>query len=118
MSLELRAGWDVEEAIRAYSEAADEALLLLGEVYGEEADRTAPIEEGTLVRSRRVAQTGDGEVSVGYGGAASAYARYQHERTDLRHDPGRRAKWLQLTWVEQAPRFVATLGQLMRGRLR
>lgn len=34
------------------------------------------------------------EVTIGYGGAAKAYAVVQHEREDYRHDPGRKAHYL------------------------
>jgi len=41
------------------------------------------------------------------------YAVRQHEDTRLRHDAGRRAKWLERTADEEA----ATIGRLIEGRL-
>ena len=46
------------------------------------------------------------------------YAARQHEDTSLNHDPGRRAKWLELTLQERTAdvrRFFATrLGSVLR----
>jgi len=78
------------------------ALLKAAEYLLEEADRTIPIEEGTLERT--------GQASAGFQGRAGAaahvsygtpYAVIQHEATDFRHAAGRRAKWLELTFEEQ-----------------
>ena len=51
-----------------------------------------PLEEGELMRSGRVATPSRQQANVVYD---SVYARYQHERLDLRHAPGRTAKYLE-----------------------
>lgn len=96
----------------AWRAAAGVALLEGAEHLGEEANRTVPIEEGTLARS--------GTSSVDRGALRSAwsydtpYARRQHEDTRLRHDEGRRAKWLQLTMQERAASIRTLLAESMR----
>lgn len=65
----------------------------------EDSNRTVPIEEGVLEglgTAEFDASTLTG--SITYDGP---YAARQHEETTWRHDPGRRAKWLELTLLEQ-----------------
>ena len=85
-----------------------DALVEASEFLLQEANETAPIEESTLIRS--------GTVSVDRKALRTAisydtpYAVRQHEDTRLRHDPGRRAKWLERTINEQRSRvgkFIA-----------
>jgi hypothetical protein len=93
-------GEDVDHRVR---DQAFQALLTAGEFLLEQANRTVPIEESILEGSGAV--DGDRErleVAVYYD---TPYAIYQHEETDLQHDPGRRAKWLELTLQEQSDRI-------------
>ncbi len=92
-------------AARAVTDAAEYLL--------EEANRTAPIEEATLIGSGHVgkATAHDLVATVSYD---TPYAVRQHEDTRLRHDPGRRAKWLQHTFREQQPRILAYLADRMK----
>jgi len=78
-------------AVKALGDAADYIL--------ETANRTAPIEEGTLIRSgdRNQIRTSL-RCNVFYD---TPYARRQHEDTRNRHDSGRRAKWLEKTFREE-----------------
>lgn len=81
-----------------FDAALKRGLLDGAEHLGEAANRTVPHEEGTLQRSGKASQEG-------YRAAFSydtPYAVRQHEDTRLRHDPGRRAKWLALTLSERA----------------
>lgn len=65
----------------------------------EHANRTVPIEEGTLKGSGLVtADRTNARAAVSYD---TPYAARQHEDMSLRHDSGRRAKWLELTWQER-----------------
>jgi len=100
--------WSGDLATTKIREAAMDALVDATEFLLQEANETAPIEEATLIRS--------GTVSVDRKGLRTAisydtpYARRQHEDTRLRHDPGRRAKWLERTLNEQRTRvfkFIA-----------
>lgn len=76
-----------------------------------------PVDLGTLRASGQVAlpQHEPGRVSVelGYGGAASAYALVQHERTDFHHKTGQ-AKYLEQPVNEAAAGF----GQRIAARIR
>lgn len=82
----------------AFDVAPDAALRGLsdgGEFILEESQRQVPIEEAVLEGSGTVTvergQTRD-EVSVSYD---TPYAVRQHEDTTLRHDEGRKAKYLE-----------------------
>jgi hypothetical protein len=50
-----------------------------------------PVETGTLLNSQKISGSEDGTTTVSYG---TPYARYQHERLDLRHEHGQ-AKYLE-----------------------
>lgn len=89
--------WKGAAAKAAVSRGATRGLALAAEHVLEEANRTVPIEEGTLMRSGST-DAGELEASVFYTGP---YAARQHEDMSLRHDAGRRAKWLEATMVEE-----------------
>ena len=76
-----------------------------------------PVDTGTLRASGQVGQPvhSPGRVSVelGYGGAASAYALVQHERTDFQHPVGQ-SKYLEQPVNEAAAGF----GQRIAARIR
>lgn len=78
----------------------------------EEANRTAPLEEGTLVGSGTV--TVDATRTRATVSYDTPYAIRQHEDTRLRHTNGRRAKWLEHTAREQRH----TLTKLIAERIR
>lgn len=100
MSFRLRVKADYTDIAAARVRLAGrQALSMAAEHILEEANRTVPIEEGTLGRSGAVAMdVGELVAQVGYN---TPYARRQHEETRYRHDPGRRAKWLELTAQER-----------------
>lgn len=96
-------------ALRVLEGVVMDALVDLAEFGLEESNRIAPIEEGTLIRSGQVSRDDRaGKVAVSYD---TPYAVVQHEDTQLRHDQGRQAKFLEdamLTQVApQAGRFIA-----------
>lgn len=80
-----------------------------------EANQIIPIEEGTLEATGTVQPSG-GELAteIAYG---TPYARYQHERTDLVHDPGREDHWLEKTVVRNAQRYADWVGAQVRARM-
>lgn len=99
---------DADLKVTIHPSIADEvtAAVIAGlndcaEMLGEVSNRTVPIEEGTLARSQRVhkATLAEPVAAVTYD---TPYARRQHEDQTLNHDPGRRAKWLERTFYEQA----------------
>lgn len=96
------------------AEDAAAALHLGLEALREYANRTAPIEEKILIGSSgtdvdRARLRG----SVFYD---TKYARRQHEELTWQHDPGRRAKWLELSVREFGPQVFVYVGQEIRRR--
>lgn len=82
----------------------------------EEANRTVPIEEAILEGSGDTDVDADAlQGSVFYD---TAYAARQHEDLGLGHDPGRRAKWLELTFQERASAVQGWLADKIRGAFR
>lgn len=88
-----RMNWNGDAAKRAVEEAAARGLKKAAEHILTESRKIVPIEEGTLERS--------GEVSIDEGKLIAAvsystpYAVKQHEDLSLRHDAGRRGKYLE-----------------------
>ena len=74
-------------------------LYLEGNNIMADSKREAPHDIGTLETSGYVTLPHiSGKtvtVEIGYGGSAEAYAEIQHERTDLKHQGGKKAKYLQ-----------------------
>jgi hypothetical protein len=80
-------------ALRTIEKLAMDALHDYAENIAETSARIAPIEEGTLIRSAQVSRDDRaGLVAISYD---TPYAVVQHEDTQLRHDDGRRAKFLE-----------------------
>ncbi len=96
------------------AKAKKEALRDGAEYLLETANRTAPIEEGTLIREADVSVDRD-QASVYY---PSIYAPRQHEETLWRHSSGRRAKWLEMTCREEAMSIGRVLGASIRAKFR
>lgn len=101
------------------AQAREACALALEDTLGELlrlSNQTVPQEEGILEGSGEVevdAASLNGQVS--YGGEAGAYALRQHEETGWSHDGNRRAKWLELTFRENASRVGAMLTKALKG---
>lgn len=78
-----------------------------------EANKTVPLDESTLQRSGTVSREGT-KGAVSYD---TPYAVVQHESLELKHPGGRRAKWLELTLIEQAAAVRQYLAAKMRERI-
>lgn len=107
---------DLARAVTA--RAAAEGLEDAGEFLLEQANRSVPLEESTLQRSGTVSSSGRNgslrttlKVAVAYD---TPYAARQHEDTRLRHDAGRRAKWLQLSLAENRDQILNFLAERLR----
>lgn len=99
-------------AAKGRAQALGQAVVF----YRGEANKTIPIEEGTLQRSGGIAvDEAAGEAAAYWD---SPYAVRQHEDTSLRHDPGRRAKWAELTLREQNRAIMSLLADGIRKSLR
>lgn len=88
-----------------------EALAAGGEVIRAAAAPKTPVETGRLVGSAAVVDEGDDAVAVVYDGP---YARYQHERLDLRHETGQ-AKYLEMAVIESGQDAVDAMAKVLRG---
>jgi hypothetical protein len=97
--------WDGDRVEATVSGGEAEGLLLGAEHLLGVSRSVCPIEEGTLIRSSGTDVDGD-SASVYYD---TVYARYQHERLDLRHDPGRQAKYLEEPAETEAPVIFALI---------
>lgn len=92
------------------------ALTDGGEFLLEQSNRTVPIDEAVLEGSGKAHTDPDQLVtSVSYD---TPYAVRQHEDTRLRHDEGRRAKWLQATFRENGKAALQHIADVMKGRVR
>lgn len=90
---------------RRLRHALTEATKAIGEDLLGEAQRRAPIEEGTLRASGdlELRQTHDGvEAIVSFN---TVYAARQHEETEWQHPLGGEAKYLEGPLRERAPRY-------------
>ena len=95
--------------------AALDALFDAGGFVRQEANKTVPIDEGTLQRSGGVELNRErAEVVIFYD---TTYAVKQHEGTHFRHSEGRRAKWLELTVQEQQAQIRELLAAQTRRRM-
>lgn len=101
-------GDEVKAAIKT---KAARALFMGTEFLLEESNRTAPIEERTLIDSGAT-DVDESELrgTVFYD---TPYARRQHEELEWEHDPGRRAKWLELTAKERKSNIEQVLAGAM-----
>lgn len=108
--------WSGGAVAQEMREAAADALEDACEALLTEANKTVPIEEGTLERS--------GSVSVdrlklrGVVSYDTPYAVRQHEDTRIRHDEGRQAKWLERAFAQNGDRLVRFMRDRIAGRTR
>lgn len=112
MEVQFTAGKDPLLAVEG---ASSRALALAAEYVLEQANRSVPIEEGTLQRSGVASVDDDGtRAAVSYD---TPYAVRVHEDLVARHDAGRRAKWLESTLAEQADAVRQIIADTLRGAL-
>jgi hypothetical protein len=118
---------DLEKLAAALGAIADDVraeVPAAGQAWGEKvlgvAQDIAPIESGTLRESGavEVASSDEGAtVAIGFGGAASAYAKVQHENVALHHDVGQ-AKFLKTAAAGLAPDVPTDIGNAIAERIR
>ena len=94
-----RLRWRGREVSRRIRELAAQGISDAAEHVLEEANRTVPHDEGTLMRSGIVVL--DRQKLMAVVSYDTPYARRQHEDLTLNHPNGRRAKWLELTLQER-----------------
>lgn len=90
-----------QHAVPAVEGAALDVLL---DIF-EESQQQVPVRYGVLKGSGHVIVPQGGpngfEAGIAYGGAASSYAFFVHERLDLHHNPPTKAKFLEDPWNEK-----------------
>lgn len=79
------------------------------ELVSGEAQRQAPIEEGTLRGSAYVEIDTHADGVDGATGFATVYARYQHEGLHFAHPRGGKAKFLEDPFKQHLPRYAPTI---------
>jgi hypothetical protein len=84
-----------DEARRAFHRAAERATTKIGEHVLGEAQRLAPIEEGTLRASGELEVTRTVDAYTAEVSFNEVYAARQHEETEWRHPLGGQAKYLE-----------------------
>lgn len=108
---------DASEARRRFKAAAAGALKAIGEDMLGEAQRRAPVEEGTLRASGDLELDVAGPVMTATVSFNTVYAARQHEELDWQHPKGGQAKYLESVLLERAPRYAAILEAAMRKAL-
>jgi hypothetical protein len=101
-----------EQLVAMASGAAAQGLLLSTEHVLTESNRRVPHEEGTLERSG--AADVDPATLTGSVSYDTPYAVRQHEDLSLRHDDGRRAKYLETASTDEAQTVAALMAQAAR----
>jgi hypothetical protein len=108
--------WHIREAKDNAREGAGNGLYEAAEYGLEVANRSVPLEEGTLERSGFTDVDRDKLTAViAYD---SKYARRQHEEMSYQHAAGRRAKWLEKTMQEEHDAMVKHIGDAIRKALK
>lgn len=107
----VRVVWHGDRVNRKVEQVGADAIADAAEFLLEEANRSVPIEEGTLQRSGFADAEGLA-ATVSYD---TPYAARLHENPQYSFQHGRRGKWLQLTWDEQAARVRTFLVDRMKG---
>lgn len=113
---DVRMRWDGDKVQASVRAAGVKGLRDGSEHLLAESNKTIPIETAEMMRSG-VSDVDEQalEATVSYD---TPYTVVQHERTDLRHDPGRRAKWLELTLDEQRARIQRYIEDEIKKALR
>ena len=105
--------WEGPKVSADVAKEGAQGVKVAAEFVLETANRTVPIEEAILQRSGTVSfDAAKARANVSYD---TKYARRQHEDTRLQHDPGRRAKWLELTMREEARNITDYIGRRLKG---
>lgn len=113
---DVRMTWHGQRVSKEVAQAAVRGLRDGAEHLLTTANYTIPLETGDMMRSG-VPDVDEErlEASVSYD---TPYAVTQHEDTTLRHDPGRRAKWLEETLNEERRKIQSYIEVKIKDALR
>jgi len=102
-----------------YERGVSQALFLEANRIMGESKAIVPVDTGTLKKSGTVfppdTKGTTVEVTMGYGGAASAYAVIQHERLDFHHPGQGQAKYLEQPVMDAAKGLGGRIAAKLRG---
>jgi hypothetical protein len=97
------------------NKAAGQAVYEAAEHVLTEATKTVPHEEGILSGTGHTdVDRRDLKATVSYD---TPYAARQHEEMGYAHNPGRRAKWLELTIKEEEKAIKAHMAKVIKGAI-
>ena len=114
--MSFRMNWKGGMAKQRAKQGAVNGLFEASEYSLESANRTVPHEDGDLQASGGTdVDQQNLKASVYYD---TPYARRQHEELTWQHDPGRRAKWLELTMQEEKQANKDIVGKNIKDALR
>lgn len=108
----------IDRLEKTLRDAAERAVMLAGEHVLGEATKIVPLEEGTLSRSGKVTAETQADAAVAAVSYDTPYAARQHEDMGFRHDPGRRAKYLEGPLTGEAAVAAQIMAQAVREALR
>lgn len=115
---------EADEVRRILWRAAEEAVRRVGEDLLGEAQRLAPVEEGTLRGSGELEVENTAALSPRAGSEIVAtvsfntvYAARQHEETEWNHPKGGQAKYLEAPLHDRAGRYEHIIGLAMKAAL-
>lgn len=101
----------------AGKKAAGRALYAGANRIFRQSQSEVPVQYGILRGSGRVTMEGETSVSISYGGAASDYAIYVHERMDVHHPHGK-AKFLEDPMTQLGPAEMRKVAQAVGKAMR
>jgi len=111
--------WRGKEVIKKQQKAAEQGLRDAAEHIGEQANRTAPIDEGTLRRSMGTDFDPDRLMSVVFYDVPYVERLHEASPGEFRFsDPNARVKWLELTLQERQKAIKDYLADALREGLR
>ncbi len=117
MSTRMR--WFGDDVTRNQKDAAEQGLRDAAEHIGEQANRTAPIDEGTLRRSMGTDFDPDRLMSVVFYDVPYVERLHEASPGEFRFsDPNARVKWLELTLQERQKAIKDYLADALREGLR
>lgn len=105
---------DTDAIRRARRRAAVEALRVIGDDLLGQAQREAPVEEGTLRGSGAVDVTQDANSASVEVSFSTVYAARQHEEVSWKHPKGGKAKYLEDPLKAMGHRYLAALAAAMK----
>lgn len=108
----------IGEARRRFRAAAEAAVRAVGEDLLGEAQRRAPVEEGTLRASGELEiKHLPGDLIVAEVSFNTVYAARQHEETGWRHPKGGQSKYLESVIQERGARYGTMLAKAIERAL-